>query len=474
MRRSPHTSLPRASAAILFAAALVSCAVGPDYEEPELPTPDVWQQELARGLETGDASIAQWWTVLEDPTLEQLITRASAGNLDLRQAAARIAQASGQRGIAVGEWFPTIDSETLYSRAQTSEELLGGLPVDNPGDLYQTGVAANWEVDLFGRIRRSVESAEADLETSIEDYRDVLVVLYAEVATAYLDVRAFQERVRLAQQNVDSQRETLDLVAVRNRVGLVGDLDLRQAEVNVARTASVIPSLREQQIAAQNRLAVLLGMYPQDVAGLIATPARVPLPDVRLAVGLPADLVRQRPDLRRAERELASQTARIGVATADLYPRLSLLGSIGLDARTAARWMTGDALAWSIGPSIRWNLFDGGAIRSNVRLQEALSQELLARYEEAVLLAVEDVENALASYTQEYARLEELRKSSDAATRTVELVQVLYRTGLVDFLNVLDAERAQFEEQDARAESRGRVAKNLVSIYRALGGGWTP
>jgi NodT family efflux transporter outer membrane factor (OMF) lipoprotein len=472
-----RTKQTRRLTALCLTALLVigGCAVGPDYQEPEIVTPDVWHQDLVRGLSGGQASLDTWWTVLEDPALIGLIERAGQGSLELRQAFERIAEAMARRGIAVGEWFPSVDSDTLYERSQISEELDLGLPIGGrPNDLYSTGLATTWEVDLFGRIRRSVESADAELAASVEDYRDVRVVLYAEVAANYIDVRTLQHRILSAERNVAAQKDTLELVRVRNRVGLVGELDLRQAELNVSRTASTIPALREALAAAVNRTAVLLGEYPSQLHAELRDTVPIPRPEAEVAVGLPAELLRQRPDLRAAERQLAAQSARIGVATADLYPRLALLGSFSFDAASTASWFTSGAQAWNIGPQLRWNLFDGGRIRSNVRAQEALTRQALARYEQTVLLAVEEVENSLAGYAEERARAEELGRGVRAAEQTVELVQVLYRTGLVDFLNVLDAERSLFEAQDQLLESEGRIAKNLVRVYRALGGGWTP
>jgi NodT family efflux transporter outer membrane factor (OMF) lipoprotein len=447
--------------------------VGPDYQEPEIVTPDAWHQELVRGLSAGQTSLDTWWTVLGDPVLVGLIERAGQGNLTLREAFEAVAEAHARRGIAVGEWFPSVDAGALYERGKISEEI--GLPVSgDPRNFYSTGLATTWEVDLFGRLRRSVESADAELAASVEDYRDVRVVLYAEVAANYIDIRTLQQRILSAEQNVAAQKDTLELVRVRNRVGLVGELDLRQAELNVSRTASFIPTLREALAAAVNRTAVLMGEYPSQLHAELREPAPIPLPEAEVAAGLPADLLRQRPDLRAAERQLAAQSARIGVATADLYPRLALLGSFSFDATSTANWFTSAAQAWSIGPQLRWNLFDGGRIRSNVRAQEAVTRQVLARYEQTVLLAVEEVENSLAGYAEERARAEELGRGVRAAEQTVELVQVLYRTGLVDFLNVLDAERSLFEAQDQLLESEGRVSKNLVRVYRALGGGWTP
>lgn len=465
----------RRARGLLLAAALVAsgCAVGPSYEQPVLDTPDAWQQALAQGLSSGDPRLATWWTILDDPVLDALIGRATAGSPDLRAALARIDAAEARRGIAVGAGLPALEGGADVQRTKVSSEL--GVPVSpNPDSFFGAGLGAAWEVDLFGRIRRSVESADAALGASIEEYRDVLVVLYAEVAASYVDVRTLQGRIRFAEQNIDLQRRTLELVRVRNRVGLVGDLDLRQAEVNLARTESFVPQLREALVAARNRIAALIGAYPEEVDALLRDAAPVPRADREIAVGLPADLLRQRPDVRRAERALAAQTAEIGVATADLYPRLALLGTLSLEATAAARWATAGADAWGVGPQLRWSLFDGGRIRSNIDAQEALADEALARYEQTVLVAVEETEDALAAYVEEQERREALQRSADAAAETVRLVGVLYETGLVDFLNVLDSQRSLFEEQDRLAESEGRVTRNLIDVYRALGGGWSP
>ena len=361
----------------------MGCAVGPDYREPALDPPDAWHQALVQGLSTGEADLETWWKVLDDPVLDGLIERATAGNLDLRAAVARIDQARAERGIAAGAGLPSLDADAVYSYSKDSEEVVGSIP-DNPRNFYGAGLGAGWEVDLFGRIRRSVESADATLEASVEDYRDVLVVLYAQVATNYADVRTLQERIRYAEQNIDLQRQTLELVRVRNRVGLVGDLDLRQAELNLSRTESFVPQLREALVVALNRIAVLIGSYPSELDAALREPGPLPNGDVDVALGPPANLLRQRPDVRSAERALAAQTAQIGVATADLYPRLALLGTISLEAISSASWFAGGAEAWGVGPQLRWNLFDGGRIRANIRAQEALTREALAGYEQTV------------------------------------------------------------------------------------------
>ncbi len=451
------------------------CAVGPNYAPPEPEVPDRWHQELARGLAEGQAPLQTWWTTLEDPLLDSLIERSIAGNLDLKRAVARVDEARARRGIARGQWFPTLDSLASYSREQFSEEALPVTGVGGtPRNLYSVGLDASWEIDFFGRIRRSTESANASLEATVEDYRDALVLLLAEVGLAYVDVRSFQQRIDYARSNVRTQQGSLRLTRDRNAAGLVSDLDVRQAELNLATTEALIPSLQIGLTLAIHRLGVLLGQHPSVLRAELETPTPIPNPPSEILVGLPTELLRQRPDLRSAERQLAAQTAQIGVAKADLYPRFALLGTFAFDALDAAKLFTGDASAFSFGPAVRWNLFDGGRIRANVKAQESLTEQALLGYEQTLLLALEDVEGAFVAYVQENERRDTLQRSVTAAGAAVKLVNTLYRTGLTNFQNVLDTERSLFQQQDQLAQSEGQVTQNLIQIYRALGGGWSP
>jgi outer membrane protein TolC len=413
---------------------LAGCAVGPDYREPPADLPDVWHQQLVDGLASGDGNLETWWTVLDDPVLLGLIQSAGQGNQDLRLAIGRVEEARARRGIAAAEWFPDVDGAAAYARQQSSGQVLPAPLGGSPMDFYDTGLSATWEIDLFGRLRRSVESSDADLDAAIEDYRDVLVVLYAELATEYVQVR----------------------------------------ELNVARTSAFVPALRQGLTASLNRVATLIGTTPNELPASLREIAPIPAASQDALVPIPAELIRQRPDLRAAERQLAAQTARIGVAKAELYPRLRVLGNFNLTATSSANWFEGGAQAWGIGPSLSWNIFDGGRVRSNVAAQEALTSQALASYEQAVLLAVEDVETSLTRFVEEQKRVDELERSSQAAAESVKLVKVLYTTGLTDFQNVLDSERSLFQEQDELANSQGQVTQNLIAVYRALGGGWTP
>ena len=300
------------------------------------------------------------------------------------------------------------------------------------------------------------------------------MLLLSEVGQAYVDMRTFQQRIDYARSNVRTQQGSLRLTSDRNAAGLVSDLDVRQAELNLATTEAFIPSLQIGLTVAINRLGVLLGQHPTALRAELETPTPIPSPPSEILVGLPTELLRQRPDLRSAERKLAAQTAQIGVAKADLYPRLALLGTFAFDALDAAKLFTGDASAFSFGPAVRWNLFDGGRIRSNVKAQESLTEQALLGYEQTVLLALEEVEDAFVAYVQENERRDMLQRSVTAADAAVKLVNTLYRTGLTDFQNVLDTERSLFQQQDQLAQSEGEVTQNLIQIYRALGGGWSP
>ncbi len=437
--------------------------------------PDAWSQELTKGLAQGEASLETWWTTLNDPALDSLIDRAARGNLDLKTVVARVMEARARLGIASGDRFPSIDTISSYQRSRLSEEIVPTFPqLERTQDFFEAGFDMSWEIDVFGRVRRSVESAGALLDASVETYRDVLVTLLAEVALTYVEVRALQERIRFAQSNVTTQQGTLQLTRDRLQAQLIPELDVRQAELNLASTESVIPALRVALTQAVNRLGVLLGERPSALHGELAASAAVPSPAQEIVVGLPADLLRQRPDVRRAERELASQTARIGVATADLYPRFSLTGTFTLAATDFGNMWDQSARDYTFGPRMSWNFFDGGRIRNNIRAEDALAVEARLRYEQTVLSALQEVEDSLVAFTQEVERRDALARAVDAAQRSVELVQTLYRTGLTDFQNVLSMERSLFEEQDRYAESRGRVMQNLIRIYKALGGGADP
>ena len=453
---------------------LHGCLVGPNYVPPDTQMPDRWSQELSEGLTEGKADLRTWWTTLGDPTLDRLIERSTSANLDVKQAVARILQARAQFGIATGEIAPSVDAQGQIQTSRISNNVAAGVfpPQHRTDTFYSLGLDASWEIDLWGRIRRNIESADASIGAQIEDFRDVLVVYYAEVADTYVQIRTLQARIASALDNVGTQQGALQLTMNRNRAGLAPDLDVRQAELNLATTQSFVPTLREALAQNINSLAVLLGEFPSALQAEMAQDAPIPQPPAEIVVGLPTELLRQRPDIREAERQLAAQTAQIGVATADLYPALSLSGAFAFESFASSDLLNWESRAFQFGPTVQWSIFDAGRIRSNIVLQEAVTEELLASYEETVLSAVEEVESAMAAYVQEVQRREYLQRSVVAARASVSLVDTLYRSGLTDFQNVLDTQRSQFTQEDALAESQGLVVQNLIQLYQALGGGW--
>jgi NodT family efflux transporter outer membrane factor (OMF) lipoprotein len=459
--------------------ALGACTVGPDYVQPEVETvPDEWNTRATKGLAEGEASIQTWWAVFDDPTLTSLIERARISNLTLREAVYRVEEARGLRGVVAGERVPQIGLDGNANRSELSKNgSLGGIVPDEliePADLFDLGVGLNWELDLWGRVRRQVEAADAEVAASVEDYRDVLVTLFAEVATNYVNTRALQERLRLAIANVEGQEDTLRLTQDRFDSGLVSALDVAQAESNLANTRSLIPSLELQLALALNRLAVLLAISPGALDEELSVEAPIPVEPDAVTRGLPANLLRQRPDIRAAERRLAAQTARVGVATAELYPRFSLTGFLGLQSTSAGDLFNSDSVNWSVGLPIRWRLFEGGSVRSQIAAEQARTAQLIAGYEQAVLLALEEVENAMVSYQKEVARRARLGEAVDATQRSLDLVLTQYRAGLTDFQNVLDTQRTLLAREDEYAASEGIVIAALIDLYRALGGGWDP
>ncbi len=447
-------------------------AVGPDYAPPNLPAPSAWSTGLRGGLnaeETEPGALASWWTTLHDPVLSSLIERALAANLDLREARARVREARARRGIARAGLFPVIGSTGSVRRSRSSENSGSGDTLD----LYDVGFNASWELDVFGGARRAVEAAEAELQASREDLRNILVSLLAEVALNYVDVRSFQTRLSIAEANLGTQTETYAITRWRSEAGLTTELDIEQARFNLEETRAQIPSLQTGLEQAKNRLAVLLGEPPGALHAEMEDREPIPVTPLEVAVGVPADALRRRPDVRGAERLLAAQTAQIGVASADLYPKLSLLGSIGLESLSASDLFRAGSHTYGIGPTVTWPIFDAGAIRNNIEVQSALQEQALIKYEAAILSALEEVENALAAYADEQLRRESLGEATAAARRAVSLAGDQYSSGLIDFQVVLSAQRSLLSLQDQLAVSEAQVTSNLISLYKALGGGWT-
>lgn len=456
---------------VVAALLLAGCTVGPDHVPPETSTPANWHAPLEGGLigeQMNLQALASWWTTFDDPQLSGLIERAVAGNLDLKTARSRIRESRARRSIAEGASFPTLNA----AGAATSSRTDTNAGLDTSGEVYSASFDAGWELDVFGGIRHSVEAAQADLEASEDDLRDVLVSLLAETALDYVEARTFQARLAAAEANLETQTEAYQLALWRSQAGLDDELAVHQARYNMENTRSQIPTLHSGLAEAMNRLAVLFGESPGSLHGELEKPQAIPVPPAEVAVGVPADAVRRRPDVRRAERELAAQTARVGVATANLYPQLTLNGSIGVETLSLRNPASERTWTVSGGPRISWAIFDP-AVRPNIEVQSALQEQALIRYEAAVLGSLEDVENALVAYAQEQRRRENLREATEAARAAAELAQFKYQAGLTDFSNVLDAERSLLSFQDQLHQSDGTVTSNLIRLYKALGGGWT-
>jgi len=446
--------------------------VGPTYQEPSTITPDTWNQKLAQNLNSGSSSLSGWWTRFNDPALNNLIKAARTSNRDLAIAYERITQARAARGIARSGLFPSLELNGGVARSRTSEAI--GLPPSSGGqtsDLWVTGLDAGWEADFFGGVRRAIESADATTAGLEEAYRDTLVTLLAEVALNYVQIRTFEERIRLAEGNVVNQQESVTLTSARLDAGLAPETDVTQANSNLATTRAAIPSLRSQRAVALNRLATLIGRYPAAAESFLKSGKGIPMPSRNAGVGIPADLVRARPDIRAAERNLAAQVAQIGVAEADLYPRFSLSGTFQLQSSAPENLLEMNSRNYSFGPSFRWNLFSGGRIRSQIEIESSLARQAFQSYEGTVLRAVEEVENALAAVYHERDRLGALDDAVKASKKTVSLVKDNYREGLIDFQNVLDAERTIFTNEDTQAVSKGQIAAAYIALYKSLGGG---
>jgi len=455
--------------------ALAGCTVGPDYAPPTAADSAEWPEPLEAGLAAQKADLREWWRGFNDPALDSLVGRALTGSLDLREAAARVREARALRGVVGADQYPTVDVTGSASYDRASENSFGGFS-GGPGeetDFYQAGFDATWEIDIFGRVRRSVEAADADVGAAVESQRDARVVLLSEVARNYVEYRSAQARLAIAQENVRIQTDTLGLSQDRLAAGLATDLQVAQATAQLETTRSQIPRLTMTLKRAGFRLDVLLGLRPGTLGPELQTGTAVPPTPDTVLVGLPAELLRRRPDIRRAERALAASTARVGAATADLYPRFTLNGSFGLESEDFGNLFDGDSRTWGVGPlAVRWPIFDAGRIRNNIKVTEARQEQALVQYERTVLQAYEEVANALVAYARVKERRESLSLAVDADRRAVELANDLWTRGLTDFLNVLDTQRALFLLQDELAQSDAEVTTSLIAIFKSLGGGW--
>lgn len=458
-----------ACVAALLAVALGGCAaVGPDYSEPQLAVPAGWS--AGTGTDAMDAVLlARWWHGFGDPVLDRLVADALAANLDLAQARARLREARARRGVAGAALAPSVDASLSGSRSRSSGQSGSG----STRELYSAGFDASWELDVFGGLRRSVEAAQADLEASVESLSDTRVSLAAEVALNYIDLRTAEQRLAIAEESIASRGENHQIIRWRQQAGLVSELDLAQATTDLESTRAVLPPLRTAVTEAKNRLAVLLGRNPGELESLVHADRPIPLAAGEIVAAIPADTLRQRPDVRVAERRLAAQTARLGEAEAARYPSFRLSGSLGLEALELDALADRGANTHSLFGGITAPVFNAGRIAANIEIQDALVEQARLAYRAAVLAALEEVENALTAVANTDARRAKLAEAAAAARTTLAIAEYRYASGLADFLSVLDAQRTQLSLDEQLAGSTGELARAQVRLYKALGGGWS-
>ena len=480
---------------------LAGCAVGPDFEQPSVWSPASWfsrAKPVARGAsEPVPAPVdTAWWTAFHDPVLTGLIDRAARANLDVRTATARVAQARAQRGVSTAAEYPQINGNSSATRQRLSRNgaasvFGGGAPgaaanglggsqggaIPSRGgipafDLFQGGLDASWELDLWGRVRRSIESADAQLMASEEARRAALISTTAEVARSYLALRNTQAQLAIARANLATARESAGLTDARSRGGLATDLDVATARSQQENTAAALPLLEQQEAQGVNAIGLLLALPPAALAAELLPPRPVPPVPPTVPVGLPSELARRRPDIRQAEAQLHAATADIGVAEADFYPRITLTGSVSLQSSQIKTLFNVASGAYAFGPSLTIPIFDGARIRRTVELRQAQQQEAAIQYQRVVLQAFTEVDNALVAYAAEQRRRVSLQAQATQARRALGLAQSRYRQGVSDFLEVLTAQRTVLAAEQQLADSQATVSENLVALYKALGGGW--
>lgn len=488
----------------LLAALLVSqsgCLLGPNYEEPPAPVASEWTEPDMPAFQRGEGIVARWWEVLNDPVLNALVEMAYQQNPTLHAAGVRVLEAQARRAVAFGLLFPQqqegfgdfswnqASDNTGLPRTESSQTLnrlnlltspagtlarsaIGEPGIDGVYHNWQFGFGASWELDIWGRYRRGIESADAQILATIADYDDVLVSLIGEVATNYVLLRTLEEQLVVTQSNVAIQRRGYELAETKFEGGTTTGLDPAQAEALLRDTEALAIDIEARISQTKSTLCVLLGLPPQDLGHLLGEAQVIPAAPENMAIGIPAELLRRRPDIRRAERVLAAQSALIGIATTDLYPRFSLSGELGLSAEHFSDLWRGNSFQAFAGPSFRWAILNYGRIENNIRVQDAAFQALISEYESAVLRAQGEVETAIAGFNGAQDQVVALTQSVDAAERAVSLAEQQYSGGIADYTRVLNTQDFLTTAQSRLVATRGAVAQNLIALYRSLGGGW--
>jgi len=466
---------------VLAAAGVVGaggCAVGPDYHSPSVRVPATWTSPRDNGLTEAAGEAPAWWTLFNDAELDSLIQRAAQSNPDLRVAEAHLRQARAIRQMSAADLWPTADVTGSFARARQSQNqpLIGSLPLppNFPFEysVYQAGFDASWEIDLFGGRRRALEASNAEWEGAIESRNDVMVSVLAEVARNYVELRGGQLRLEIARRNLKLQEEAVELARARFQTGLVSELDVTRAASLLAGVKAALPPVEMAVNGSMYALASLLGLEPGQLLPELSPSKPMPPVPPEIPIGLPSDLLSRRPDVRRAERQLAAETARVGQAKSDWFPKLSLTGDAGQESVTLAKLFEPGSRFWSFGPSLQWRALDFGRVRAEVQAQTAVQEEALATYEKTVLNSLEEAENAIVAYTKEQSRHAALGEEVAENRRSLDMANGLYGAGRVNYLDVLDAQRSLYQSEDEMAVSAQAASIDLIALYKALGGGW--
>ena len=455
--------------------------IGPDFVKPTAPVLEAWTETQVPGLGAGETDYSKWWRAFEDPVLDNLVEKAYRQNLSLQIAGIRIYEARAQLGIAIGTLYPQQQSVSGgFANNKLSTD--GEIPfIDGSFNTLSLGFDAAWELDIWGKFRRSVQTGVANLQATVASYDNVLVSLTAEVARTYIMIRTLEKQIAIARDNVTLQKESLRIARVRFTEGAVSELDVTQAQSLLGDTQALIPRLESSLRRAQNALAILLGVLPGELKAMLNGPTQIPTVSETVIIDIPKDLLRRRPDIRLAELQIATQSPQIGIAKADLYPHFYLFGSIGWSSSdvtsTFGQSSLGNifsykSLYWSVGPGFNWDILNYGRIRNRVRVEDARLQQLVISYENTVLNAQREVEDALVSFTRSREEERFLKDSVNAAERSVEISLLQYKEGLIDYQRVLDSERSLATQSNRLTEVSGQVSTNLVAAYKGLGGGW--
>ncbi len=492
-----HSNAARIQAVVLVSLLFLGACVkvGPDFEPPEAPLQEDWVEEADETVKAEPADLSTWWQVFDDPILTRLVETAYKQNLTLQSAGLRVLEARAALGIAVGEQYPQVqDAVGSYTYEKNSNNAPNQRILDRSYQRLAVGIDSTWEIDFWGKFARAIESSDANLGATVANYDDFLVILTAEVARVYVVIREAEERIRLARANAELQRQSLQIANARFRAGAVSELDVQQARALLAETEATIPFLQILRRQALNALAVLLGIPPAETSAALteageapgdpetAVVNKIPSAPKAVAVGIPAELLRRRPDIRRAELETAAQSAQIGVARSQLFPAFSLGGFIGLETSASVDSRSnnaslgdlfqGESFTGFVGPTISWPFLNYGRLTNNVRVQDARLQVLIADYQNTVLEAYREVEDGLVGFLRSREQTAFLTTSVQASKRSVELALLQYREGTADYTRVLNTQTDLVEREDQLAVAQSSIAQNLILSYRGLGGGW--